>query len=159
MIAELNCQRISRAKRPERLSINSSAPACWRRSAPTARSRSGDAMTTVDRWHCASPRTRRLPQQSTASAFIPFIRSGARSCGHRAGYSVRHRRACGRSTSSCRNALAPLSVAGYLRMVARAGDAAGFPSLSTATCFATAPGTTVRYTALAPDRFKGFRKD
>jgi hypothetical protein len=39
--------------------VVASAPACWRRSAPTARSRSGDAMTTVDRWHCASPRTRR----------------------------------------------------------------------------------------------------
>ena len=51
--------------------------------------------------------------------------------------------------------LAPLSVAGYLRMVARAGDAAGFPSLSTATCFATAPGTTVRYTALATRSVQG----
>ena len=45
MIAELNCRPTSRAKRPARLPISSSAPACWRRSAPPARSRSGAAMT------------------------------------------------------------------------------------------------------------------
>jgi hypothetical protein len=38
MIAELNCRRTSKEKPPERLSISSSAPACWRRSALLARS-------------------------------------------------------------------------------------------------------------------------
>ena len=31
IIAELNCRQTSRAKPPERLSISSSAPACWKR--------------------------------------------------------------------------------------------------------------------------------
>jgi type 1 fimbriae regulatory protein FimE len=67
-------------------------------------------------------------------------------------------------------------------MVARAGVAAGFPFLSPATCCAIAAGyklandgqdtraiqhylghrsiaSTVRYTKLAPDRFKGFWRD
>jgi hypothetical protein len=44
-------------------------------------------------------------------------------------------------------ALAPLSVAGYQRMVARAGVAAGFPSSSTATCSGTAPATSWPMTA------------
>jgi type 1 fimbriae regulatory protein FimE len=74
--------------------------------------------------------------------------------------------------------LAPLSVAGYLRMVARAGDAAGFPFLVHSHMLAASPtndaqdiraiqhylghrsiASTARYTALAPDRFKGFWKD
>ena len=49
MIAELNSRGTSRTKRPERLPISSSAPACWRRSAPPARSRSGAAMTAMGR--------------------------------------------------------------------------------------------------------------
>jgi site-specific recombinase XerD len=78
--------------------------------------------------------------------------------------------------------LAPLSVAGYQRMVARAGDAAGFPFLVHSHMLRHSTGyklandgqdtraiqhylghrsiaSTVRYTALAPDRFKGFWKD
>ena len=85
MIAELNCRRTSRAKRPERLSISSSAPACWRRSAPPARSRSGAAMTAMGRWRFASPsraskrstsRARRRPLPSRqASARLPPTKS------------------------------------------------------------------------------------
>jgi hypothetical protein len=55
-IAELNCQRTLKAQPLEKLPISSSAAACWRRSAPLGRSRSGDAMTTADRWRFASPR-------------------------------------------------------------------------------------------------------
>jgi site-specific recombinase XerD len=76
--------------------------------------------------------------------------------------------------------LAPLSVAGYQRMVARAGEAAGFPflvhMLRHSTGFKLANDdhdtraiphylgyrsivSTLRYTALAPDRFNGFWKD
>ena len=76
--------------------------------------------------------------------------------------------------------LAPLSVAGYQRMVARAGE--GFPFLIHSHMLRHSCGyklandgqdtraiqhylghrsinSTVRYTALAPDRFKGFWKD
>jgi integrase len=78
--------------------------------------------------------------------------------------------------------LAPLSVAGYQRMVARAGEAARFPFLIHSHMLRHSCGyklandgqdtraiqhylghksinSTVRYTALAPDRFKGFWKD
>ena len=78
--------------------------------------------------------------------------------------------------------LAPLSVAGYQRMVARAGGAARFPFLIHSHMLRHSCGyklandgqdtraiqhylghrsitSTVRYTALAPDRFKGFWKD
>ena len=78
--------------------------------------------------------------------------------------------------------LAPLSVAGYQRMVARAGVAAGFPFLVHSHMLRHSTGyklandghdtraiqhylghrsiaSTVRYTALAPDRLKGFWKD
>jgi type 1 fimbriae regulatory protein FimE len=78
--------------------------------------------------------------------------------------------------------LAPLSVPGYQRMVARAGQAAGFPFLIHSHMLRHACGyklandghdtraiqhylghrsiaSTVRYTALAPDRFKGFWRD
>ena len=73
--------------------------------------------------------------------------------------------------------LAPLSVAGYQRMVARAGEAAGFPFLVHSHMLRHSCGyklandgpghpgnpasinSTVRYTALAPNRFKGFWKD
>jgi type 1 fimbriae regulatory protein FimE len=78
--------------------------------------------------------------------------------------------------------LAPLSVAGYQRMVARAGESAGFPFLVHSHMLRHSCGyklandgqdtraiqhylghksinSTVRYTALAPDRFKGFWKD
>jgi len=78
--------------------------------------------------------------------------------------------------------LAPLSVAGYQRMVARAGEAAGLPFLVHSHMLRHSCGyklandgqdtraiqhylghksinSTVRYTALAPDRFKGFWKD
>jgi type 1 fimbriae regulatory protein FimE len=78
--------------------------------------------------------------------------------------------------------LAPLSVAGYQRMVARAGKAARFPFLVHSHMLRHSTGyklandgqdtraiqhylghrsiaSTVRYTALAPDRFKGFWKD
>jgi integrase len=78
--------------------------------------------------------------------------------------------------------LAPLSVAGYQRMVARAGAAADFPFLIHSHMLRHSTGyklandgqdtraiqhylghrsiaSTVRYTALAPDRFKGFWKD
>jgi integrase len=77
---------------------------------------------------------------------------------------------------------APLSVAGYQRMVARAGEAAGFGFLVHSHMLRHSCGyklandgqhtraiqhylghrsiaSTVRYTALAPDRFKGFWKD
>jgi integrase len=77
---------------------------------------------------------------------------------------------------------APLSVAGYQRMVARAGEAAGFLFLVHSHMLRHSCGyklandgqdtraiqhylghksinSTVRYTALAPDRFKGFWKD
>jgi integrase len=77
---------------------------------------------------------------------------------------------------------APLSVAGYQRMVARAGDAAGFGFLVHSHMLRHSCGyklandgqdtraiqhylghrsiaSTVRYTALAPDRFKGFWKE
>jgi site-specific recombinase XerD len=77
---------------------------------------------------------------------------------------------------------APLSVAGYQRMVARAGAAAGFPFLVHSHMLRHSTGyklandghgtraiqhylghrsiaSTVRYTALAPDRFKRFWKD
>jgi len=77
---------------------------------------------------------------------------------------------------------APLSVAGYQRMVARAGEAAGFAFLIHSHMLRHSCGyklandgqdtraiqhylghqsiaSTVRYTALAPDRFKGFWKD
>jgi type 1 fimbriae regulatory protein FimB/type 1 fimbriae regulatory protein FimE len=77
---------------------------------------------------------------------------------------------------------APLSVAGYQRMVARAGEAAGFTFLVHSHMLRHSCGyklandgqdtraiqhylghksinSTVRYTALAPDRFKGFWKD
>jgi len=73
-------------------------------------------------------------------------------------------------------------VAGYQRMVARAGKAAGFPFLVHSHMLRHSTGyklandgqdtraiqhylghrsiaSTVRYTALAPDRFKGFWKD
>jgi integrase len=76
----------------------------------------------------------------------------------------------------------PLSVAGYQRMVARAGEAAGFGFLVHSHMLRHGCGyklandgqdtraiqhylghrsiaSTVRYTALAPDRFKGFWKD
>ena len=43
--------------------------------------------------------------------------------------------------------LAPLSVAGYQRMVARAGEAARFPFLFTATCCAIPPATSWPTTA------------
>jgi site-specific recombinase XerD len=75
--------------------------------------------------------------------------------------------------------LAPLSVAGYQRMVARAGEAAGFPFQISSHVLRhscgykvgndgrdtrsiqhylghRSIGSTVRYTALAPDRFQGF---
>ena len=75
----------------------------------------------------------------------------------------------------------PLAVAGYQRMVARAGEAAGFPFLVHSHMLRHACGyklaadgqdtraiqaylghrsiqSTVRYTALAPDRFKNFWK-
>ena len=78
--------------------------------------------------------------------------------------------------------LAPLSVAGCQRMVARAGEAAGFPFLLHSHMLRHSCGyklandgqdtraiqhylghrpinSTVRYTALAPDRIKGFWKD
>ena len=78
--------------------------------------------------------------------------------------------------------LAPLSVAGYQRMVARAGVAASFPFLISSHVLRHSCGyklandghdtraiqhylghrsiaSTVRYTALAPDRFKGLWKD
>ena len=78
--------------------------------------------------------------------------------------------------------LAPLSVAGYQRIVARAGEHAGFPFLVHSHMLRHSCGyklandgqdtraiqhylghksinSTVRYTALAPDRFKGFWKD
>jgi type 1 fimbriae regulatory protein FimE len=76
--------------------------------------------------------------------------------------------------------LAPLSVAGYQRMVARAGEAACFPFLVHSHMLRHSCGyklandghdtrqhhlgyrsiaSTVRYTALAPDRFKNFWKD
>ena len=77
---------------------------------------------------------------------------------------------------------APLSVAGYQRMVARAGEAADFPFAVHSHMLRHSCGyklandgrdtraiqhylghrsisSTVRYTALAPDRFKGFWKD
>ena len=77
---------------------------------------------------------------------------------------------------------APLSVAGYQRMVARAGKAAGFPFDVHSHMLRHSCGyklandgqdtraiqhylghksinSTVRYTALAPDRFKNFWKD
>jgi integrase len=77
---------------------------------------------------------------------------------------------------------APLSVAGYQRMVARTGEAAQFPFLVHSHMLRHSCGyklandgqdtraiqhylghrsiaSTVRYTALAPDRFKGFWKD
>ena len=77
---------------------------------------------------------------------------------------------------------APLSVAGYQRMVARTGEAAGFPFLIHSHMLRHSCGyklandgrdtraiqhylghrsitSTVRYTALADDRFKGFWKD
>jgi type 1 fimbriae regulatory protein FimB/type 1 fimbriae regulatory protein FimE len=77
---------------------------------------------------------------------------------------------------------APLSVAGYQRMVARAGEAAGFGFLVHSHMLRHGCGfklaadgqdtraiqaylghrsiqSTVRYTALAPDRFKNFWKD
>ena len=78
--------------------------------------------------------------------------------------------------------MAPLSVAGYQRMVARAGEAAGFPFMISSHVLRHSCGyklandgrdtrsiqhylghrsiaSTVRYTALAPDRFKDFWKD
>jgi integrase len=78
--------------------------------------------------------------------------------------------------------LAPLSVAGYQRMVARAGQAAGLPFRVHSHMLRHSCGyklandgrdtraiqhylghraisSTVRYTALAPDRFKGFWRD
>jgi type 1 fimbriae regulatory protein FimB/type 1 fimbriae regulatory protein FimE len=78
--------------------------------------------------------------------------------------------------------LAPLSVAGYQRMIARAGDSAGFPFLVHSHMLRHSCGyklandgqdtraiqqylghksinSTVRYTALAPDRFKNFWRD
>jgi type 1 fimbriae regulatory protein FimB/type 1 fimbriae regulatory protein FimE len=78
--------------------------------------------------------------------------------------------------------LAPLSVAGYQRMIARAGVGARFPFLISSHVLRHSCGyklandghdtraiqhylghrsiaSTVRYTALAPDRFKGFWKD
>jgi type 1 fimbriae regulatory protein FimB/type 1 fimbriae regulatory protein FimE len=77
---------------------------------------------------------------------------------------------------------APLSVAGYQRMIARTGEAAGFSFLVHSHMLRQACGyhlanngqdtraiqhylghrsiaSTVRYTALAPDRFRGFWKD
>jgi type 1 fimbriae regulatory protein FimE len=77
---------------------------------------------------------------------------------------------------------APLSVSGYQRMVARAGVAAGFPFLISSHVLRHSCGyklandgqdtraiqhylghrsiaSTVRYTKLAPDRFKGFWKN
>src|SRR5262245_26775796 len=78
--------------------------------------------------------------------------------------------------------LAPLSVAGYQRMVARAGEAAGFPFLVHSHMLRHSCGyklandsqdtraiqhylghksinSTVRYTQLAPDRFRNFWRD
>jgi integrase len=78
--------------------------------------------------------------------------------------------------------LAPLSVAGYQRMVARAGEAAGLPFQISSHVLRHSCGyklandgrdtrsiqhylghrsiaSTVRYTALAPDRFKDFWRD
>jgi type 1 fimbriae regulatory protein FimE len=78
--------------------------------------------------------------------------------------------------------LAPLSVAGYQRMVARSGEAADFPFLVHSHMLRHSCGyklandgqdtraiqhylghksinATVRYTALASDRFKSFWKD
>jgi integrase len=78
--------------------------------------------------------------------------------------------------------LAPLSVAGYQRMVARVGESTGFPFPIHSHMLRHSCGyklandgqdtraiqhylghrsinSTVRYTALAPDRFKGFWKD
>ena len=78
--------------------------------------------------------------------------------------------------------LAPLGVAGYQRMVARTGEVAGFPFAIHSHMLRHSCGyklandgqdtraiqhylghksinSTVRYTALAPDRFKGFWKD
>jgi site-specific recombinase XerD len=78
--------------------------------------------------------------------------------------------------------LAPLSVAGYQRMVARAGEAAGFRFQISSHVLRHSCGyklandgrdtrsiqhylghrsiaSTVRYTALAPDRLKDFWKD
>jgi hypothetical protein len=77
---------------------------------------------------------------------------------------------------------APLSVSGYQRMVARAGEAAKFPFLISSHVLRHSCGyklandgqdtraiqhylghrsiaSTVRYTKLAPDRFKGFWRD
>jgi integrase len=77
---------------------------------------------------------------------------------------------------------APLSVAGYQRMIARAGEAAGFPFLIHSHMLRHSCGfklandrqdtraiqdylghrsiaSTVRYTKLAPDRFKNFFRD
>jgi len=77
---------------------------------------------------------------------------------------------------------APLSVAGYQRMVARAGEAGGFPFLIHSHMLRHSCGyklandgqdtraiqhylghrsiaSTVRYTALAPDRFRNFWRD
>jgi hypothetical protein len=55
MIAESTCQQTLRAKRFARRSISSSAPACWKRSAPMARCWVGDAMLKPDPWPFASP--------------------------------------------------------------------------------------------------------
>jgi type 1 fimbriae regulatory protein FimE len=78
--------------------------------------------------------------------------------------------------------VAPLSVSGYQRMVARAGETAKFPFLISSHVLRHSCGyklandgqdtraiqhylghrsiaSTVRYTKLAPDRFKGFWKD
>ena len=74
------------------------------------------------------------------------IQSAARKCGRCAVYSVRLRR--NRSTSS--SASVGLSIAGYQRMVARAGKAASFRSCSTATCCVTAPATSLPTTARTP---------
>ena len=48
--------------------------------------------------------------------------------------------------------LAPLSVAGYQRMVARAGEAAGSPSSFTATCCGTPAATSLRTMARTRER-------
>ena len=55
VIAELTCRQTLRAKWFERPSISSSAPGCWKRSAPMARCWAGDAMLKLGPWRFASP--------------------------------------------------------------------------------------------------------
>ena len=117
---------------------------------------------------CAAPKVERPAFTRLADAtFGPYVVCNAR--GNRAAVFVSER-------------LAPLSVAGYQRTVARAGEAARFPFQISSHVLAPLCGyklandgrdtrsiqhylghrsivSTVRYTALAPDRFKDFWKD